>query len=107
MLLDIDHSPRHLLHPGHRAFYETAGLRRLASFLHPGGVFALWSDDPPDEEFLRSLSAVFATTRAHVVKFHNPMSDCEAANTVYVARKTADDSDATEPIDGDKREADA
>jgi spermidine synthase len=90
VLWDIDHSPRHLLHPDQRAFYETAGLRRLASFLHPGGVFALWSDDPPDEEFLQSLSAVFAAARAHVVKFHNAMANCEAANTVYVARNAAD-----------------
>ncbi len=107
VLLDIDHSPRHVLRPGHRAFYETAGLRRLASFLRPGGVFALWSDDPPDDEFLQSLSAVFATARAHVVNFQNPMSDCEAANTVYVARKAADDGDAADPIEGEKPEADA
>ena len=106
VLLDIDHSPRHLLHPRHRAFYETAGLRRLASFLHPGGIFALWSDDPPDDEFLQSLSAVFATARAQVVKFHNAMADCEAANTVYVARKAAGDG-AADPIDGEKREGDA
>ena len=28
------------------------GLRALRRLLHPGGVFALWSDDPPDEAFL-------------------------------------------------------
>jgi spermidine synthase len=87
VLLDIDHSPRHLLHSSHRVFYETAGLHRLAHFLHPDGVFALWSNDPPDDEFLQSLAKVFATSRAHTVKFHNAMLDCEAANTVYVARK--------------------
>jgi spermidine synthase len=106
VLLDIDHSPRHLLHSNHRAFYETAGLRRLAGFLQPGGVFALWSNDPPDVEFLQSLAAVFATAQAHVVKFHNPMSDCEAANTVYVARKAAGD-DGAQPIADDKVESDA
>ena len=48
VLLDIDHSPRNLLHSRHGALYEPAGLRELAAHLRPGGVFALWSDDPPD-----------------------------------------------------------
>ena len=87
VLLDIDHSPRNLLHPRNAAFYETAGLRALAAHLHEQGIFALWSDDPPDDEFLRSLSEVFATAEAHVVKFANPLLDCESASTVYVARR--------------------
>jgi spermidine synthase len=89
VLLDIDHSPRNLLHPRHGAFYAPAGLQRLAAHLHAGGVFALWSDDPPDEEFLRDLRAVFATAEAHVVKFANPLLDGESASTVYVARKAS------------------
>src|SRR4051812_19088867 len=40
VLLDIDHSPRNLLHDRHAAFYSTSGLRSLASHLLPGGVFA-------------------------------------------------------------------
>jgi spermidine synthase len=87
ILLDIDHSPRNLLHPRHGVFYEPHGLRRLTGHLHPGGVFALWSDDPPDDEFLRSLDAVLTAAQAHVVKFANPILDCESASTVYVARK--------------------
>lgn len=87
VLLDIDHSPRNLLHPRNGAFYEPAGLRSLSKHLHPGGVFALWSDDPPDDGFLQSLGAVFATAKAHVVKFANPLLECESASTVYVARK--------------------
>ncbi len=89
VLLDIDHSPKNLLHPRHQAFYETAGLRALAAHLHGGGVFALWSDDPPDDAFLRSLSAVFATARSHIVTFPNPLLDRDSASTVYVARKAA------------------
>ena len=89
VLLDIDHSPRNLLHERHGGFYELEGLRTLAAHLHPGGVFALWSDDPPDEPFMESLRAVFATASAHVVKFHNPLLDRESASTVYVARKSA------------------
>ncbi len=90
VLLDIDHSPRNLLHPGNAAFYETNGLRSLASHLHPGGVFALWSDDPPEDRFLEKLGAVFATARAHVVTFPNPLTESESASTVYVASKAAD-----------------
>ena len=86
VLLDIDHSPRNLLHPRNAAFYEPAGLRALTAHLHKGGVLALWSDDPPDDEFLRTLGEVFATAKAHVVKFENPLLDCESASTVYVAR---------------------
>ena len=87
VLLDIDHSPRNVLHPGNAAFYEVAGLLRLAAHLHPGGVFALWSDDPPDEAFLSSLREVFAATEAHVVSFFNPLLERDSASTVYVARK--------------------
>lgn len=87
VLLDIDHSPRNLLAPGNAAFYEPAGLRTVASQLHPGGVFALWSDDPPDEEFMCALDSAFASSRAHEVTFSNPVLETESASTVYVARK--------------------
>ena len=85
VLLDIDHSPRELLHPRNAAFYEADGLRALAAHLHPGGVFALWSDDPPDEEFLGVLGSAFATARAHIVRFPNPLTEAESESTVYVA----------------------
>jgi spermidine synthase len=83
--VDIDHSPRHVLHPDHGAFYTAEGLRHLCRHLHPGGVFALWSDDPPDEEFTTTLGRVFATCTAHVVTFPNPVRGGESSNTVYLA----------------------
>ena len=86
VLLDIDHSPRHLLHARHGAFYEPAGLRLLGAQLHPRGVFALWSDDPPDAPFLAALREVFAAAEAHVVPFFNPLLERDSASTVYVAR---------------------
>ena len=89
ILVDIDHTPRHLLHASHAPFYEPAGLCSLARHLLPGGVFALWSNDPPDEPFTASLGAAFATAEAHVVTSPNPLQDREAANTVYVARTAA------------------
>ena len=85
ILLDVDHSPRDVLHPSHAPFYEPGGLRRLAFHLHPGGVFALWSTDPPDERFHIALSEVFAYYETHVVTFTNPIQDRDEANTVYVA----------------------
>jgi spermidine synthase len=85
VLLDVDHTPRHVLHPSHAPFYTPAGLRDLARHLHPGGVFALWSDDPPDGDFLAVLAEVFDRSRAEVVTFANPLTGGESANTVYLA----------------------
>ena len=85
VLLDIDHSPSHLLHERHAAFYHPDGLRQLSARLYPGGVFALWSDDPPDQQFMSSLEQVFPTCESHVVSFHNPLQDRDSASTVYVA----------------------
>ncbi|MFC8965401.1 spermidine synthase [Streptomyces sp. NPDC057094] len=87
ILLDVDHSPRHVLHPSHAALYGVPGLTALADLLHPGGVFALWSNDPPDEQFGTVLAQVFTDTAAHVVDFDNPLQGGTAANTVYVARR--------------------
>jgi spermidine synthase len=86
VLVDIDHSPRHVLDPQRGAFYRDDGLRSLLRHLHPGGVFALWSNEPPEVAFERTLEAVFADVRTQVVRFANPYTGGEAANTVYVAR---------------------
>jgi spermidine synthase len=87
IIVDIDHSPRHLLHPSNADFYEPEGLRRLAGLLSPGGVFALWSNDPPDEEFTATLATVFTGVRAEVVSFPNPLQDRDSTNTVYLATR--------------------
>lgn len=89
ILVDIDHSPRHVLHASHGALYRREGLLAVAAHLHPGGVFALWSNDPPEPEFGATLGAVFTASEAHVVRFRNPLQRREAANTVYVARTAA------------------
>ena len=86
ILLDVDHTPRHVLHPSHARFYTTEGLAVLRRHMQPRGVFGLWSDDPPDEQFMDVLSAVFTHARAHVVRFANPLTRGESSNTVYVAR---------------------
>ena len=85
ILLDIDHTPHHVLHPSHAAFYTVDGLRRPQRHLQPQGVFGLWSDDPPDEDFVAALAETFPTTRADVVTFANPLTRGESTATVYVA----------------------
>jgi spermidine synthase len=89
ILVDIDHSPRAVLHPAHGSFYTAAGLRRLAAHLQPHGVFGLWSNDPPDEDFRAELASVFVGVDVHVVRFHNPLQNRDASNTVYVGRARA------------------
>jgi spermidine synthase len=84
ILLDIDHSPGHVLHPSHAAFYSAEGLRRLRDLLHPGGVFGLWSDDPPEPVFTALLRDVFADVDAAVVDFPNPYTGGTSSNTVYL-----------------------
>lgn len=85
ILLDIDHTPRHLLHPSHADLYTVEGLQRLRRHLHADGVFALWSDDPPDDDFIAALDTVFAASSAQVVSFPNPLTRGESTATIYVA----------------------
>lgn len=84
VLLDIDHTPTHVLHESHAGFYTPAGLGRLAERLRPGGVFGLWSDRP-DDTFLATVREVFDSCVAHEVRFPNHHTGGEGVNTVYVA----------------------
>lgn len=84
ILVDIDHTPSHLLSSDHATFYQPAGLARVRDQLLPGGVFALWSDDPPDPRFLAPLEDTFTDVTAHIVAFPNFHTGGESACTVYV-----------------------
>ena len=85
ILLDIDHTPRHVLHPSHAGFYTVRGLRQLQRHLEPDGVFGLWSDDAPDADFLAALDETFLESTAQVVTFPNPLTRGESTATVYLA----------------------
>ncbi len=85
VLLDVDHTPRHHLAPRNASFYTPTGLAALRRHLVVGGVFALWSDDPPDDEFTAVLGEAFDTWDAHEVAFRNFYTGGESSNTVYVA----------------------
>ena len=85
ILVDIDHTPSHLLNASHAGFYRPEGLQRIVDQLVPGGTFALWSDDPPDESFMQVMRDVFGTVEAEVVTFPNHYTGGESACTVYLA----------------------
>ncbi|WP_332654882.1 hypothetical protein [Brevundimonas sp.] len=90
VLLDIDHSPRNLLHPDHARFYSREGLSRLREGLSGKGLFALWSDEGPDDEFLALLASVFPAVRAEVVAFDNPLTGGSSTCTIYLAGPAAE-----------------
>ena len=85
ILVDIDHSPQHLLDPSHAALYTPDGLRRLGQHLRVDGVFALWSNDPPDAAFVADLRTAFAHAEAQVVSFWNVLIDADTESTIYIA----------------------
>ncbi len=86
ILVDIDHSPEFLLDPHNAAFYQPHGLKCLSSHLRPGGIFGLWSNELPDENFTAMLSEIFAEARAERVTFNNPLRDADFTQTIYLAR---------------------
>ncbi|HEY9036319.1 MAG TPA: spermidine synthase [Pseudomonadales bacterium] len=87
ILLDIDHSPRALLHDSNASFYTAESLNRMANQLRDGGVFALWSNELPDDDFMTVLDSVLTDTAAHIVYFDNPLQGGQSSNTVYVGIK--------------------
>lgn len=86
ILLDVDHSPSRVLHPANLEFYTIGGLSGLREKLKPGGIFALWSNEPPEESFTQTLRKVFSEARAEEVRFYNPLQENEAIQSVYVAQ---------------------
>ncbi len=89
ILLDIDHSPRHRLAQTSEKFYGRRALTRLRAHLSAAGVFAMWSNDSPDDEFTAELEAVFDTVSANVVEFPNPYTGAKTICTIYLARAPA------------------
>jgi spermidine synthase len=88
ILLDIDHTHGHWLHPRHAAFYSDEGMTRVRGALQPGGVFAMWADGLPDRDFVSLLTRVFGHAEGRAVSFPNPHTGGESASTVYLAGGT-------------------
>jgi spermidine synthase len=87
ILLDIDHSPTEYLNPTNAGFYTTENLSLMAEQLKPNGVFAMWSQNPPEDDFIALLNTVFAQVDSHLVSFYNPFQGGESTNSVYVCVK--------------------
>ena len=84
ILLDIDHSPTEFLNSANAHFYTTENLTLMAEQLKPKGVFAMWSQNLPEEHFEDLLKTVFERVDSHVVSFYNPLQGIESTNSVYV-----------------------
>lgn len=85
VLVDIDHAPDWLLREDHGDLYTIKGFVRVGAMLADDGVFALWSDEPPEPEVVRRMAGAFERADAHVVPFPNPLTGGESTNTVYLA----------------------
>lgn len=84
IVVDIDHTPEHHLDQAPRSLYTTPGLERLATHLVPGGVFALWSDGLPIDDFTAVLGEVFLDAEARVVTFDNVLTGTPSHATIYL-----------------------
>ncbi|MFD3704412.1 spermidine synthase [Nocardia sp. NPDC058658] len=87
LLLDIDHSPRHVLHGPNAAFYTADGMRAVANHLVDGGTFAMWSDDAPDDQFRAVLETAFIDVEAQRIVFDNPLTRGQSGATIYLATR--------------------
>ena len=87
ILLDIDHTPTHVLHQANTYFYTEEGLSEMVQHLKPNGVFAMWADGAPEDFFTDRLATVFARAEAHTIEFDNPITGGSSVGAVYVARK--------------------
>ena len=83
VLLDIDHSPRHVLADGSVGFYGVEGMSAVAQHLVHGGVYAMWSNDPPDAAYVAVLGEVFSDVLVDVITFPNPLQGRDATATIY------------------------
>jgi spermidine synthase len=86
ILLDIDHTPEHLLDASNANFYSEAGLACLKLHLKPRGVFAMWADGDADPAFTDRLARVFRDAEGHTIEFDNPFSGGYSTGAVYLAR---------------------
>ncbi len=67
------------------------GLRWLVRYLTAAGVFGRWSDDPPDERFVRVREQVFGEVRAEVVGFAHVLTGGTSSDTTYLRMGTTEE----------------
>lgn len=83
VLLDIDHTPTHVLNRTNSRFYTEDGLRELSRHLKSDGVFALWADGSPDGDFTDHLKKVFSDVKSFHIQFGNPITGGISEGAVY------------------------
>ena len=86
ILLDIDHTPSHVLSESNTPFYTEAGLREMTRHLNPGGVFAMWADGTPGEAFTARLARLFSDADSYSIEFDNPITGGTSIGAVYTAQ---------------------
>lgn len=86
VFLDIDHSPSWWLDKENSRFYTQESLSKMRKKMVSGGVFGLWSDELPSDEFTALLESVFQKAEVHVISFPNPYTGKESTNSVYLAQ---------------------
>lgn len=59
----------------------------MAEQLKPNSVFAMWSQNLPEDSFEQLLKTVFVSVDSHVVSFLNPFQNVESTSSVYVCIK--------------------
>ena len=87
IFLDIDHAPDFYLNSSHAKFYTIEGMEKVCSHLNDDGLFSLWSNNPPDINFVNLLNNVFEMARAEKVIFYNPILEEDCTQTIYIAKK--------------------
>ncbi len=85
ILVDIDHSPDFHLNEANAQFYHPDNLAKMAIHLNAGGIFALWSDALPDDQFVARLDSVFSRAWVEPVTFYNPLQNRDFTQSVYLA----------------------
>ncbi|PIW55382.1 MAG: spermidine synthase [Sphingomonadales bacterium CG12_big_fil_rev_8_21_14_0_65_65_10] len=87
ILIDIDHSTTHLINDASAGFYDRDAIAALAAKLKPAGIFALWSTDAEDPEFIQAMQHSLRDVTVSRVEFVTPYRDEPAFNLVYLGRK--------------------
>jgi spermidine synthase len=87
ILVDIDHSTRHLIDDANADYYVAEALRNTVAQLRHGGVFALWSSGAEEPEFVDAMRLCLDDVRAERVEFFNPYGEEPAFNIIYLGRR--------------------
>lgn len=87
ILIDIDHSTTHFIVEASAGFYSAKAIAAITAKLKPDGVFALWSTDAEDPDFVAALEQSLVDVRVERVEFATPYRDEPAFNLIYLGRR--------------------